>query len=250
MNTKRLYFDLLIPFLSLSVVFLMEGCNDSSKANHPQTYKIDEDAVYQQERYLVKSDTFIVNVIDNTTVVHSISYNPGNMLIDAVVDLIGAESNISNPAGNLTILPFVIPDSTTSWSYYIGVDQAGVQAYAEASSKLLDAVAPYSRDPVAALALGLFSYLTTTQTGENVQYWIVDEPNKELIMQQRSFTSITSGDVVNDFTQMTFPLAGQYYICLANDNRLKAIDVIVKVSAVKVHNYYGIRRIKVKRHLL
>lgn len=206
----------------------------------------DEGNRFQQEQYIVRNDTIIVPIMDKHIVVHSLGYNQSNQIIEVVTDLFGTGRNISNTGSNLSILAFSIPDSVTAWSYYIGVNQAGLQAYANATSQLMNAVTSYNSDPVVALALGSFSYLTTTQSGENVQYWIVDGKNRDLLLQKQEFESIARGDVINDFARITFPLSGNYFICMANDNPVSAIEVMIKISAIKIHNYYGTRRIKVR----
>lgn len=225
-------------FLSLGAL----GCSDHGSGT--STKRSSSGYTYQQEKYLIRSDTIILPVIDQATVVHSLGYNPGNQIMEAVTGLLGAGRNIPNAGSNLSILAFTIPDSITAWSYYIGVDQAGIQAYANAASNFMNAATSYNSDPVAALAIGIFSFLTTVQSGENVQYWIVDEANRDLLLHKQEFESIASGDVINDFARITNPLKGNYFLCMTNDNPLSAIEVIVKISAVKIQNHYGIRRVR------
>lgn len=249
MNPKKPFFRnsevqfwIIILFLS----FFAFGCNDHS--GNLSAKRSDDGFRYQMQKYLMRSDTVILPIIDKATIVHSLGYNQGNQIIEAVSELLGTGRNISNTGSNLSVLAFSIPDSVTAWSYYIGVNQAGIQAYSNAANNFINAATSYNSEPVTALALGLFSYLTTVQSGENVQYWIVDEENRDLLLQKQEFESIISGDVINDFGRLTDPLKGNYFLCMANDNPLNAIEVIVKISAVRIQNYYGTHRVRVKNY--
>lgn len=175
-----------VPVMIIQALVCALSCNEHNSISNREKLRTEEATEYQLENYLMRSNNSVVNILDNNTIVHSITNNSGNMIIEAVADLICTEGNISNVTSNLTVLHFTIPGSIISWSYYIGVNKTGVQSYADAGSKFVDAVAPYSVNPVAALALGLFSYLAIVQSGENVRFWIVDELNKDLLMQKKN----------------------------------------------------------------
>lgn len=189
-----------------------------------------------KEKYLIKADTIVYNITDQLAKVHS----------------------SKNPGGNKTSFGFTLPPNTYAWSYYIGVDQEGQKVFSEAirkisqnAGKVISKVPLYG--PLAALVLNGASFLTLLQTGENVKFWFVDSLNLNLLNKEMPFKSFKTGNVINDFSKMTAPLKGQYFLCLQNDNRFRAIDVTVKITAVCINEHWGTRdakKIKVKSKLV
>lgn len=98
--------------------------------------------------------------------------------------------------------------------------------------------------PLAALALNGTSFLIAAQTGENVQFWFVDGNNQSLFNSGQQFSYFKTGNVINDFSRMTFPLSGQYFLCLYNDNAVQAVDVTIKITAICVNEQWGTRAVK------
>jgi hypothetical protein len=183
------------------------------------------------ERYLVKSDTAVSDVTDAVAKVHSV----GNM------------------NGNKTTLNFVLPQNTIAWSYYIGVDQAGQVAFENATRELSKTAGPILRripgyGPLAALALGGASYLAQLQSGEDIDYWIVEGNNGVLFNSGQQFSYLKKGKVINDFSKMNHGYNGEYFVCLSNDNAITGVSVTVKVSAVTVDQKWGTKTVK-KMHL-
>ncbi len=162
-------------------------------------------------------DTVVSNIADRVQNVHS-SYNM---------------------KGNRVSFNFVLPPKTTAFSYYIGVNQAGSKAFMDATGSLLRSASPFvskipGYGPLAALALNGTSFLTTMVGGESVQYWITDAANAGLFNAGKPFKYIKQGNVVNDFSRITPPLKGEYFVCLQNDNKVQSIDVTVKITAVSL----------------
>lgn len=177
-----------------------------------------------QEKYLIKADTIITNITDNIAKVHS----SGNL------------------NGNKTSLNFSLPPNTKAWSYYIGVDQGGEDAYKEATKEIAQKASPVllkipGYGPLAALALGGTSYIAQLQNGEDIDYYIVDGSNVNLFFSGQTFYYIKKGKVLNDFSQMLKPTSGTYHLCLANDNAITGVNVTVKITAVSVHEQWGHR---------
>lgn len=56
--------------------------------------------------------------------------------------------------------------------------------------------------------------------------------------------SIKQGNVVNDFSRITTPLKGEYFVCLQNDNKVQSIDVTVKITAVTLQERKTTRPIR------
>lgn len=177
-----------------------------------------------EETYLVKTDTLITNLTDQIATVHS----------------------VGNLNGSKTTLNFTLPQNTLAWSYYIGVDQTGQEAYNKAVKNLAVKGSPIlakmpGYGPLAALALGGASFLTTVQTGEDIDYYIVPSSEANYFVSGGEFHYYKKGKVINDFAQMTTPLKGMFHICLSNDNAITGVSVVVKVTAISTSETWGTR---------
>lgn len=180
-----------------------------------------------QEKYLIKVDTTIFNLTDQVAKVHS----------------------VGNLNGNKTTCNFTLPANTVSWSYYIGVDQAGQQAFQNATNELASKAGPIVSNipgygPLAALAIGGVSYLTQLQSGEDIDFFIVDGNNVNLFLGGQAFSYIKKGKVLNDYSRMTAPLKGTWHVCLSNDNAVTGVEVTIKITAIVVTEQWGTRPIK------
>lgn len=181
----------------------------------------------EQERYLIRADTSIVNITDQIAKVHS----------------------TTNPNGYKTTFNFTLPNNTVSWSYYIGVDQAGQQAYESAAKLLATKAAPLvskfpGYGPIAALALGGVSYLSTIQSGEDIDFYFVEGENVNLFLSGQSFNYLKKGKVINDYSRMTRLTNGNLHLCLSNDNAVTGVSVSVKITAIVVNERWGQRPVK------
>lgn len=179
-----------------------------------------------KEKYLIKADTAIVNITEQVAKVHS----SGNL------------------NGNTTSFNFLLPNNTVSWSYYIGVDQAGQQAYEDATLVLAKSAAPRllrmpGYGPLAALALGGMSYLAQLQKGEDIDFYIVDEYNKSLYNGGLAFKYYKKGKVINDYSKMP-AMKGMHHVCLSNDNAITGVNVTVKITAITVAEEWGKRDVQ------
>lgn len=180
-----------------------------------------------QEKYLIKSDTAVANITDQVAKVHS----------------------QGNANGNTTTYLFTLPANTVSWSYYVGVDQAGQKAYEDASTQLAKNAAPTlmkmpGYGPLAACALGLNCYIAQLQSGEDVDYYIVDNANVNLFSSGQAFSYLKKGKVINDYSRMTSPLKGTYHMCFYNDNAITGITVSLKITAITVTDQWGTRPVQ------
>ena len=172
----------------------------------------------EQEDYLSNTDTVITNLEDKIITVNT----------------------ASNAGGNKASFSFTLPEKTISWSYYIGVNQAGQDAYQEAakqinsnSSATLIKFPAYS--PIAAVAMGKPSYISKLQTGEDIDYWIVDgETNLNLFTAGQPFRFGKKGKVANDYSRMDIR-KGNFYFCFSNDNATDPVSVNVKITSIQVN---------------
>lgn len=178
------------------------------------------------EQYIVKSDTVVSEVISQTAKVHSEMHHTTNK----------------------TTTNFVLPPNTIAWSYYIGVNQAGQDAYKTATKQLVSNSTPLvskliGSSPLTALALGAVSYLSQIQGGESIDYYLVEGQNANLFSNNLAFNYYKKGKVVNDFAKME-PIKGSLFFCFSNSNTFKGVDVLVKVTAVQVNTIWDTRYIK------
>ncbi len=182
------------------------------------------------ERYLVRSDTAAITVVDQTAKVSS--------------------TNALNGNSNKTVVDIILPEGTISWSYYIGVGREGRAAYETAKSKALNGAAMMAaRFPgygtMAALALYGANYFSKVQGEDNVKYFFITSRDNVIAFQgEKSFNYYKQGDVINDASQMKLPLRGKIYLGLENDNIMEPIDVLVKVTAITVKQQWGTRQVQ------
>jgi len=177
-----------------------------------------------QEKYLIRTDTTISNITDQIAKVHS----QGSL------------------DGNKTTFNYTLPYNTVAWSYYIGVDQAGQQAYESAANQLSSKAGSLVTSmpgygPMAALALGSLSYLSAIQSGEDIDFYIVEGNNVNLFLAGQPFYYIKKGKVINDYSRMLTPLQGNYHVCMSNDNAITGVTVSVKITAIIVNEQWGQR---------
>lgn len=172
----------------------------------------------EQENYVSKVDTVIQTLTDRVSKVHS-------------------QTNLN---GDKITFNFALPKNTVSWSYYVGVDQAGQKAFEEATEEFAHVASPIiaripGYGPLAALALNGASYLTKLQAGEDIDYYIVqDDLNARLFLTGGQFYYLKKGKVINDFSKIDAPLSGQLFFCLFNDNAVTGVSVYVRIDAVQI----------------
>lgn len=182
------------------------------------------------ERFLIKSDTAAVSIVDQVAKVSSQTAINGNP--------------------NKTIVDFSLPEGTISWSYYIGVGKEGREAFQAATDKFLPEATKFAATipgygTMAALALTGINYFSKVQGADNVKYYFITNwDNVLLFNSNQQFYQYKQGDVVNDASKMTRPLIGKVYLGLLNDNISTAIEVTVKVTAMKVTQEWDTRTVQ------
>lgn len=188
---------------------------------------VDTIVTSKKEKYLVKSDTSIVNLMDQVAKVSS--------------------KNAINGNSNNAVVEFTLPENTISWSYFIGVGNEGKEVYNRSKDRLISTAISFASKfsgygTMAALALYGINTFTQAQGGDNVKFFLFnDKANLQLFKDKKSFSSIKQGDVLSDAAQMKNPLKGSLSFILINDNLLEPIDVIVKITAVTITQEWGIR---------
>jgi hypothetical protein len=206
--------------------------NETTRQFNSSVYwRTEYDTTYRTvpERFLVKTDTVAINLIDQKVKVSS--------------------QNALNGNPNRTIVDFDLPPNTISWSFYVGVGQEGTNAFDEGKNKFLASTANYAikfsgYGLMAAVALHGINLFTNATTGDNVKYWFITDWHNVLAFNaNQSFMQYKQGDVITEFSQMKNPLSGKVYIGLLNDNIRDAIEVNIKVTAIQVNQVWDTRMV-------
>ena len=178
-----------------------------------------EDTTYttEVENYIDKTDTIINNFQERT-----VKVNP-----------------LTAPGSSKTVFNFTLPENTIAWSYYISADKGGQQVYMEAakiiSSNSGHIIAKFPNyGPLAAVALDRTPFITKLDTGQYINYWIVENDNAELFRSGDQFRFIKKGKAINDFSKME-PLDRAFYFCLHNDRKDIPVTVTVKITAILIN---------------
>lgn len=145
-----------------------------------------------------------------------------------------------NGNSSRTLIDFELPAGTVAWSYFIGTNEEGanafssaVQSFADNSGALFMKLPGYS--PLIALAAYGYSAINQLYGSDNVKYWIVDSwEQAKAFRDGKYFYWIKQGDVVADSYRMNGPLAGKVYVCLKNDNLVHSIEVHFSATALTV----------------
>jgi hypothetical protein len=173
------------------------------------------------ETFIDRSDTVISNFQDRT-----IKVNP-----------------LTAPGSSKTTFNFVLPENTVAWSYYVCADKGGQQVYQEAvksiianSASVIEKFPKYG--PLAAVALGAPSYLIRIDSGQHVNYWIVENENADLFKNGEQFRFIKKGRGINDFSRME-PGDRAFDFCLHNDYKDVPVTVMVKITAILINEKFS-----------
>ena len=169
------------------------------------------------ESYIDRSDTVISNFQERL-----IKVNP-----------------LTAPGSSKTTFNFTLPENTVSWGYYISVGNTGQQVYQEAVKTLAaNAGSVFTKfpkyGPLAAVALEAPSYITKLDSGQHINYWIVENDNAELFKSGEQFRFIKKGKAINDFSKME-PGDRAFYFCLHNDSKETPVTVSVKITAILIN---------------
>ena len=186
----------------------------------------DTSYITEVENYIDRTDTIINNFQDRT-----VKVNP-----------------LTAPGSSKVTFNFTLPENTVSWSYYIMADKAGQQVYQEAhkliASNLGWIVEKFPKyGPLAAVAIDADSYLTRLDTGQRINYWIVENENADLFQSGQQFRFLKKGKGVNDFARME-PGDRAFYFCFHNDSKEVPVTVTVKITAIMINEKLSSRSVK------
>lgn len=173
------------------------------------------------ETFIDRSDTVINNFQDRT-----IKVNP-----------------LTAPGSSKVTFNFTLPENTVSWSYYVSVDKVGQQLYQDAAKTLITnsplVIEKFPKyGPLAAVALDAPSYLKKIDTGQHINYWIVENENAELFKNGEQFRFVKKGRGLNDYSRME-PGEKSYFFCLHNDYKDVPVTVLVKITAILINEKFS-----------
>lgn len=130
-----------------------------------------------------------------------------------------------------------------AWAYWVGVGEESNEYWKQNRKLLIETakgVATYFTTPLGGLAAGALTGLVLPANGEDVQYALTDEANKNLFLGGKPNKPFDGGKGVAGYKRFVDGklLQGSFYMALANDNYVQPIDVNVKVSAIIEHIKY------------
>ncbi len=125
-----------------------------------------------------------------------------------------------------------------AWSYWISVGQEGRKAYKENLKSISNEVgvttSAYFQNPLGGIAIGELSKLIIPTTGEDVAYYFINDfQNVQKFIKEEQFYLFDRGKGRAAYGRNDKLKQGTFYIGLDNDNRIRGIDVDVKVLVVK-----------------
>ena len=160
--------------------------------------------------------------------------------------------SITNEHSNKTSVFFTLPGNeksanketkVISWAYWVGVDEEGNKAWEQntkAVAELANVAASAMFSPLGAFAIGSLTNLHMASGGEDVEYWVTDQSNKNLFQSNNNFNAWDKGKGSSGYKKFTDPnmCQGTYFILLSNDNYMVGISANVKVVAIIETTFY------------
>jgi len=190
---------------------------------------IDSTKVIIEQKSLIKSDTSIINLMDEKTIVHS-------------------QLSLDGSKGK-SVVTFTLPENTSTWSFYIGVGQEGKAAYQKAEKDLLkvaSSVLISSLNPLSYFATTGISLFNNVSGPDHVYFTIIgDEQNLQNFRLGLNFNQYQEGDLISGvFKMSTIPEGNKCFLGLNNSNSVKPIEVTIKVTAVVINNQYETKSVE------
>ncbi len=204
-------------------ILRIPGSEESASFDTSVKWKVRYDSTYttKYEKILVQTDTSIVTVADRVERVHS-------------------KTNLDNP--NVTQFNVNLPENkrleletseVIAWAYWLGVGSEGQEAYEQEKKNFLmkNTSSLSAIDPVAGLALGVYTILAKPPKGENIQYWFTTYYNG-------APSNLTHGNSVIANGRITKMTQGGFTVTLQNDNIMNGVNVSVKIAAIMINKKY------------
>lgn len=187
-----------------------------------------QDTVFEKsaKQFLIKSDTIIQTIVDKTIKIST--------------------STPIHPHFDKELVEFNLPSGTISWSYYIGVGSEGQKLFSKSKTGFFNSAASVASQipgygSMAALAMYGINAFQLIQGEDNVKYtFLNDSKNALQFSTGKPYKYYQQANVLNDASQMKSPLSGKVYLGLQNDNLVEPIVVKVNITAILVHQKWGL----------
>jgi hypothetical protein len=153
-----------------------------------------------------------------------------------------AETQITIPNDLITPLR---EEKIIGWAYWISVGKEGQEAYEKNVKSTMNTLASTFVSPLAGVIMGQVSNMIMPSSGEDVQFYIVDNNNLYKYRSGLGFTPKDRGKGIASYGKFTpsylgtfLPNERNYTIALYNDNQVTPIDVDIKVDILKEIKYF------------
>ena len=136
---------------------------------------------------------------------------------------------------------FTLPPNTRQWAFRIAVGQAAQDARREDAQKLKQALqggaakimGVVPQTALGAFALGMAIDLSTSKSGEDVDYAVVDWDNWQHFSKGENYSAFMQQSGISVDAQRRYaPLEGTYFFALRSDNWVDDITVNIDIEAV------------------
>ncbi|RYG06536.1 MAG: hypothetical protein EOO02_00245 [Chitinophagaceae bacterium] len=205
--------------------------------------------------WLTKQDTVWQSYTTDVVIGYDTTYIPrvkrvmvrsevDEQLISDQVQRISSASRGENRASIVVSLP---PDMRTpyktsrivAWAYWVGVGPDAMRAWQQNLRNVRARNMDYYT-PLGAYANGGLATLDLPRNGQNINYFITDQENRDLFMQKQPFRYVTDGKGFGDYRKFTSTAQcqGSFYLCFDNANPAGLTDINVKVVALVERAYY------------
>ncbi|HTE25540.1 hypothetical protein [Flavitalea sp.] len=165
-------------------------------------------------------------------------------LISDEIQKINSQQKIENRTSVVVSLPInnrTLYKTTrvVSWAYWVGVGPEATRAWQQNQRTVRTQNMDYYT-PLGAYANNNLTYLALPKTGQQINYFIADQANRDLFMQKQPFRYIDDGKGFGGYRKFTTAdqCQGSYYICFENLNLLGYADVTIKVIALVEKSYF------------
>lgn len=147
-------------------------------------------------------------------------------------------NNLYNP--NRTTLRVNLPENTTYWVYWIGVDQESMNAMKSFAEDLSKGAAGLAGNPIYAFGFGLISKLPMFNSTATIGYRFSDHTNSLNFMNGRPYSYYTfkEGNAVTTDYAIVKTSNKDVNFCLWNNEKWNGHDVQITVGAFIVTSSY------------
>jgi hypothetical protein len=147
-------------------------------------------------------------------------------------------NNTNNP--NRTTVRVNLPENTTYWVYWIGVEQESMNAMKSFAEQLSKGAAGLAGNPIYALGFGLIGKLPMLNSTATIGYRFSDHTNSLNFLNGRPYSYYTfkEGNAITTDYSIVKAVSKDVNFCLWNNEKWTGHDVQIKVGAFIVSATY------------